>query len=132
MNEAPGARFESMARGWEETSFETPADPSRLLAATLYLWIQSSGARKEGVSDRLREYTAALWGVLDKKWPGWYDSQFDDHDYCGVCGERYRWENLSLCTDCGAAYCPSHRHSGGPAPNGNDRCVKCGMGEIVG
>ncbi|HTM49938.1 MAG TPA: hypothetical protein VL285_14700 [Bryobacteraceae bacterium] len=78
MSESPGARFENMGRRWEETSFETPADPSRLLAATLYLWIRSSGARKEGVSDRLREYVAALWGVLDKKWPGWHESQFDD------------------------------------------------------
>jgi hypothetical protein len=127
-----GAQYEAMAEAWEADGFNTPEDPSQLQAASMYLWINSAGAKQEGVSQRLRKYVDALWATLNKKNPNWYESQFDDHDWCKVCGERYRWENLSMCTHCSSPFCPSHGASGGTAPNGNYLCSKCGVGEIVG
>src|SRR5438105_340949 len=125
-------QYEALADDWEAAGFHTPEDPSFGQVSRMYLWIHSDGAKRQGVSERLRQYVGALQATLEKKYPGWYDAQFDDHDSCKICGERYRWENLSMCTQCSAAICPSHRASGGHAPNGNYQCPACGAGEIVG
>jgi hypothetical protein len=130
--QSTGAQYEAMAEAWEEGGYKTPADPSFGEVSRMFLWIHSPGGKKEGASQRLRNFVDALRGVLDKKYPGWYDGQFDDHDYCKVCGERYSWENLSMCTHCSAAICPSHRYGGGLAANDNYLCPSCGVGEVIG
>ena len=127
-----GARFEALAESWEAAGSPTSEDLSPLQAALVYLWIHSDGAQREGVSPRLATYVNRLWAALDQKRPGWYEDQLDGHDCCKSCGERFRFENLSSCTDCGAVYGPYHRAEGGLASNGNYQCAGCGTGEIVG
>src|SRR5437764_10802316 len=83
------AQYEALAEGWEAAGFDTPEDPSFGKVSRMYLWIHSNGAKREGVSERLRNYVGALQARLEKKYPGWYDAQFDDHDSCKICGERY-------------------------------------------
>lgn len=127
----PGERYEAEARAWAEAGRPTP-DDGLWRTALLYLWVNSQGAKRQGVSARLAEYLAARRAALDARYPGWYDGLFDERDFCAECGERYRLENLAICTDCGARFCFRHRSGGGPAPNGNDRCARCAMGELVG
>jgi hypothetical protein len=128
---SPRERYEAEARAWDAAG--RPAlDASMWGTAALSLWVQSDGAKRETVSARVTEYLAALRAALDAESPGWFDGMFEDRDVCAACGERYRMENLGLCTDCGALYCYRDRASGGKAPNGNDRCARCGVGEIVG
>jgi hypothetical protein len=126
----PSARdkFEALAEAWEPSS----ASPSPLLVTRMYLWVNSTGAKKEGVSPRLSAMVKALRAQLDKEHPTWYESMWDGHDYCRVCGERYRMENLSMCTHCDALHGPCHMGSGGLASNGNSLCAACHVGEIVG
>jgi hypothetical protein len=128
---SPHERYEAEARAWDEAG-RPELDASRWRTAAFHLWMQSEGAKREAVSARVRDYLAALRASLDAESPGWYDGMFDDRDVCAVCGERYRMENLALCTECSALYCYRDRASGGTAPNGNDRCPRCGVGEIVG
>jgi hypothetical protein len=132
LENSASADFEALAQSWEASSVSQPP-PSPLLVARMYLWIHSAGAKQEGVSERLRNMVDALRARLEQQNPDWYENQMmEGHDYCRVCGERYRCENLSICTHCSAQFGPCHRTSGGLAHNGNYRCGSCGVGEIVG
>lgn len=127
----PSEQYEAEARAWDEAG-RPRLDPGMWHTATMYLWVHSRGAARQGVSARVTDYLAALRGALDAAYPGWYDGLFDERSSCAHCGERYRWENLAVCTACGAELCYQHRGAGGAAPNGNDLCVRCGVGEVVG
>ena len=124
--------FEAMAREWEASGSVVPDSPSELLVMRLYLWIHSQGAKADGVSEELQKMVATFRARLDKGDPDWYENQWDGRDFCRVCKEQYRMENLSMCTHCSALYGPCHRGSGGLAPNGNYRCGACESGEIIG
>ena len=130
----PSARdkFETLAESWEPSSSTTPGSPSQWLVTRMYLWVHSDGAKREGVSERLEKMVKALRAQLDKERPTWYEDLWEGHDYCKECGERYRMENLSMCTHCAALFGPCHMYSGGSAPNGNYQCAACREGEIIG
>lgn len=117
--------YEALAESW--AARDRPAavllQGTRLMV--LQCWCHSAGAKKEGVSDRLREFLQA--GVAAQP-AGWLDELLDDRGFCSNCGERYRLENLGVCTACLSTYC--HRCETGVAANGNKACT-CG-GEIVG
>lgn len=60
----------------------------------------------------------------------WLDDYLSERSDCRVCGERYRIENLALCTLCRQMVCHRCAAAGMRAVNGNYACV-CG-GEFVG
>ena len=108
-----GRSPDCLARGWE--------------LYLLLLWLESPGARTEGVSELLEEYYSAS----DLASPGWYWDVTDFKEYCGWCssGLDYSAVNLQHCTGCHRPRC--YQCSRTPyAPNGNSRC-RCGA-EMVG
>jgi len=123
--------FEEEALRWEETG-ELQGDCARPYGALrLDCWIRSKGAQQDGVSYRLKRYCEAADEALQRSNPDWYDDFLSIKDSC-MCGETFRYENLSLCTHCYVSLGYCHQFSGGLAANGNPKCPVCEMGEIVG
>lgn len=119
-------RYEALATQYFETN-----DPRHLLKdwalATAMWWTTSRGAKHDGISDSWQNYLAACTSSL----PNFSASSYiDERDYCKQCGERYKVDNMSMCTNCFDGYC--WRCLGGLErhPNGNPAC-RCG-GELVG
>jgi hypothetical protein len=121
-------KYEEEAAKWEETGQFDYFSKGHYNFVRMYLWMSSRGAAAEGVSERLLRYYRALRAEL--KPDGWYDQFFDGRDYC-VCGETFRYENLSLCTSCESTFGYCHMPSK-MAANGNVLCPRCNEGEIVG
>ncbi|MEO8754404.1 MAG: hypothetical protein ABI624_17170 [Casimicrobiaceae bacterium] len=90
-------------------------------------WAYSDGAKAEGVSDNLRAFIRACEAALRDDW---LDAYLSDRESCRECGESYRFENVSLCTNCSRKLCYKCVGAVPRAPNGNPAC-QCG-GEFVG
>jgi hypothetical protein len=120
-------RFESLAAQWDAKGRPTSmlVEGDRLIA--LRCWTYSQGGEVDGVSPVLQAFMRASEQAQPEDW---LDVYFSERETCGRCGERYRFENMMLCTHCIRTYC--HRcMSGAPrSPNGNPTCA-CG-GELVG
>lgn len=124
-------RLESAAANWKEQGkasaalwkYEAPV-------VRAYLWLGSTGGRKEGYSEDLYDFVNASFQVLgDDR----YSKFLAQRDYCLGCGESYRIENLCICTNCSRLYCyrcVGGELNAGQCPNGNVQCT-CG-GEYVG
>jgi hypothetical protein len=125
-------RFEDEAARWEETGELQWCGRNEYAFVKLGSWLISKGARIDGVSERLKRYYAAAEARFDKWGSDWYDKFLATRDWCSVCGESYRLENLSLCTHCDSLFGYCHQLTGGKAANGNPKCPRCQDGEIVG
>ncbi|MFV9504092.1 MAG: hypothetical protein AB4911_05945 [Oscillochloridaceae bacterium umkhey_bin13] len=88
-------------------------------------WSYSPGARNEPPNELAQAFLAASRNAN----PG-YDEIYNERDTCRGCGERYRIENLGICTRCSALWCYRCQPGDGQHPNGNSACA-CG-GEVVG
>lgn len=124
--------FEEEARVWETTGEINHQRAFSYGLAKLRQWLDSDGATKDGVSERLRNYYQAAARLLFKKNKDWWDDLLSDRDYCSVCSETFRVENLSFCTHCTALLGYCHALTGGKAANGNPACPICEVGEIAG
>jgi hypothetical protein len=130
---SPSEMFEEEAARWEETGKIDPKLLNEYGVAVLRLWIKSDGAKVDKVSRRLKRYHKAMEKQIEEKLgPNWYYSFLRLRGCCSVCGKGFRAENLGLCTHCDALIGYCHQFAGGAAPNGNEKCPKCRMGEIVG
>jgi len=120
-------RFESLAHEWDANG--RPA--SRLLEGyaliALQCWTHSTGGKSDGASETLRQFEKASAAAQRD---GWIDDYLSERESCRVCGERYRFENVRLCTHCSGTYCYRCAAERPSAPNGNNTCG-CG-GELVG
>lgn len=120
-------RFEALAEQWD-----AGGRPAALLLQgysliALQCWIGSGGGKAEGVSETLRQFAKAA----DAAQPdGWIDHYLSDRESCHGCGERYRFENVQLCTHCSRTYCYRCAANQPLGANGNSTCA-CG-GELVG
>ena len=124
--------FEEEARRWEETGKIQSGSANVYGLTRLRCWLHSKGAAADGVSERLKRYYQAAEIALARRDPDWYDDLLATRDYCSLCGETYRIENLSLCTHCDSLVGYCHQLTGGTSPNGNPKCPVCEDGEIVG
>ena len=124
--------FEEEARRWEESGDLQRESSTPYGATVLRCWVASSGAKQDGVSERLQRYCETIVATLDGQDPDWYDDFLRIRDYCSICGESFRIENLSLCTHCQTSLGYCHQFIGGKAANGNIKCPSCEKGEIVG
>jgi len=124
--------YEEEAKRWEATGQLQRNARLEYLVFTLRCWLISSGAKADGVSERLTRYCAAAESAFERQDPNWYEKLLRGTDMCSVCGETYRLENLSSCTHCVVMLGYCHQLSGGRAANGNPKCPDCRMGEIVG
>jgi len=120
-------RFESLATEWH-----TRGRPATLLLAgydliALRCWSYSAGAKVDGMSALLLAFIQASDAAQRDDW---LDDYLSDREACRSCGERYRFENLMLCTHCSRTYCHRCASERSPAANGNIAC-SCG-GELVG
>jgi hypothetical protein len=128
----PASRlYEEEAAKWESSGELQWAGKNEYALVKLLCWLNSTGAKKNGVSERLMRYAAAAKARFDGLGYDWYGDLLRQRDYCSGCGETFRVENLSLCTHCDAmlGYCCSN---GKRLPNGNQLCPRCDEGEIVG
>lgn len=133
MTSSATLQYLSKATAWDEQG-----RPENLLISNDYSlmalesWVLSMERWKGGEPDSLiRDYANACGDAKDASQPGWRDRLYAERSHCELCGERYRIENLAICTDCLRNYC--HRcfiHFKGTAPNGNT-LHSCG-GELVG
>ncbi len=120
------ANYEELAQTYLETK-----DPKHLLSgwnlALAVWWCNSKGAKSEGISKMLAAYLEVCREGLPKDWIYAY---IDERGNCSFCGESYRIDNMSVCTNCKSTYC--WRCVGGRTkhPNGNPACA-CD-GELVG
>jgi hypothetical protein len=91
-------------------------------------WLLSPGAKHEGFSSDMRAFVDASM----KAHRDGFEAILLERDYCDLCGERYRIENLSLCASltCEGVYCYRCVGTLGRHTNGNWRCP-CGD-ELVG
>lgn len=121
-------RYLAQAASWDADGRPAAGLPGGYRLIALRCWIGSTGARAEGVEPVLHAYLRA---AVDAQATGWLDAYFDEPEYCGNCGESYRFENVSLCTACGRKLCYRCVGIGGLAANGNHACG-CGAGELVG
>jgi hypothetical protein len=125
-------KFEAEAKRWEETRRLRAFSGEQYAFLRLQCWLLSDGAKADGVSKTLKRYYSALKARLRRKYGrDWLDSYLSIRDNCR-CGESFRMENLSVCTNCYVSLGYCHRSSGGTAPNGNPLCPSCKVGEIVG
>ncbi len=120
-------RFEPIAQAWI-----SEGEPPKLLLSGYALiaarcWSYSEGAKLEGMSDALRSFIKASERAQRRDW---IDPYMEDRETCRTCGESYRFENISLCSECSKKYCYKCVSGCGRAPNGNPSCA-CG-GEVVG
>lgn len=102
---------------------------NRHLLMALKCWTFSGGAVKEGVPSSVMAFKDACLLAMSERAPGWYEALLSERTFCESCGERYRTENLSICTMCLGQKC-TWCALGRKAPNGNPECG-CG-GEYVG
>jgi hypothetical protein len=93
----------------------------------LRCWSWSEGARIDGMSEVLQAFLHETSAAQPE---GWLEACLSDRGTCGVCGERYKLENLKLCTHCSRTYCYRCASERSMAINGNPACA-CG-GELVG
>ncbi len=122
-------KYEDEAAKWEETGQFDYFSKGRYSFVRMHLWLDSRGARFEGVNERLQRY---YWALKEELKPeSWYDDFLNERDICRECGESFSYENLSFCTFCEANYGYCHK-PGGFGTNGNPVCPLCGKGEIVG
>jgi hypothetical protein len=121
-------RYELLAEQWRASGPTEFAllEGYRLIA--LRCWTYSEGGKSDGISDLLRAFVRACEQAQPD---GWLDAYFAERESCKTCGERYRFENVSLCTACSRTYCYRCREQRPRAPNGNPACP-CGNGELVG
>jgi hypothetical protein len=125
--------FEEEAARWEETGEMQRGVSNAYGMAVLRIWITSTGAKADGVSDRLKRYHKAAERLFKKReGPDWYDRFLRVRSACSICGEGFRIENLGLCTHCDARIGYCHQFKGGVAANGNLKCPRCKYGETVG
>ena len=120
-------RFESIAQTW----LAEGRPNSRLLSGydliAIRCWSYSDGAKNQGMSEALTSFIKASESVQRRDW---IDPYMDDRETCRTCGESYRFENISLCTECSRKYCYKCVAGCARATNGNPAC-SCG-GEVVG
>ena len=93
----------------------------------VYLWVFSPGAKKEEVGEDLIEFGRANRQAIGNEN---YDRMLRKREYCSLCGETYKLENLSICVNCDNLFCYRCTGQYGTASNGNRRC-SCGE-ELVG
>lgn len=120
-------KFEALAARWDGQQ-----RPGNLLLSgydliALRCWSWSDGGKADGMSDALRAFIKASNAAQHEDW---LDDYMSDRETCGVCGESYKFENLSLCTGCARRYCYRCAGQCATAKNGNQAC-HCG-GEVVG
>ena len=128
----PKQRYEARAVHWEKSGRRLEElVPAGVELVRQHCWIHSEGAKKESVSALLIEFDKTSYDSVDYgAFGGWLDDLMRVRRFCHSCGETYRFENVSICTDCDNAYCPAHSRGVGYAANGNGQCA-CG-GELVG
>lgn len=121
-------RYERLARQWDENGRQEQDLRQDYGLIAMRCWAWSAGGKAEGPSELLRDYIKASEAVQRVDW---LDAYFSEPEHCRQCGERYRFENVAVCTACSGTYC--YRCAGGfaKAPNGNTACP-CGNGELVG
>lgn len=90
-----------------------------------YHWIQYR--KVPGIEPAIGDYLAACEAKLPTSW---YDEILWQRSYCSRCGERYKIENLSICTRCQSLYCPRCGNDCDRDQDG-DRLCRCG-GELTG
>jgi hypothetical protein len=126
----PSQKFEEEARLWEETGKLGWSGQNEYAWVKLRCWSWSDGAKREGISERLKRYVAASEAPFKQFGANWYEDFLQAWDVCGVCGRNDRLEDLSFCTDCDFLHC--YRHLTSRAANGNRKCPRCETGELVG
>ena len=126
--------FERAARIWDKGLRAPLSGIARPYALRLLLWLDSRGAARDGVSDLLQAYAAAVDAHLRLWHEDWIERTLRERSTCVKCGQQWRIENLSLCTHCPATFAPCcQRHYRIPqARNGNPQCPVCRTGELVG
>jgi hypothetical protein len=128
-----GTRYEERAAEWDKAGrdpFFLFGDPYEYVR--LNLWMSTEGAQREGISPLLKDFRqASIDRLLTRYAADWMDDFCMQRGFCYRCDQRYKYENLSLCTRCDKTYCPSCRWRFEKAPNGNQLHDGCG-GEIVG
>src|SRR5262245_2397207 len=129
---SPSARYEEEARQWDASGRQFRPSPDPMRVMKIHCWTGSAGARRDGVSETLETYVTALRSELKRQDADWYDRLLSTKDACDRCGETYRLENVSVCTNCSATFTPCHFPQVDYAPNGNRQCPHCREGEIVG
>ncbi|WPB55841.1 hypothetical protein [Xylophilus sp. GOD-11R] len=127
-DDSTAVRFQRAAVQWRDADRAPSllASGRRLIA--LRAWLASAGARSAIIGESLREYRLASEAAQEA---GWLDAWFSEPEYCVRCGERYRFENIALCTACSRCFCHSCAGRQAKAANGNPSC-DCGVGELVG
>lgn len=124
-------KFEEEARLWEETGELQWCGKNEYGFIKLRCWIDTKGAAVDGVSERLHRYHEAVEAKYARWGDKWCDDFLRNRDWCSVCGESFRLENLSLCTHCQVLFGYCH-YPMEKAANGNPKCPRCEHGEIVG
>ena len=75
------------------------------------------------------DFGDACEAAYEERLPDWWGRLLRERTNCERCGERYMYENLSICTGCLSVFC-FHCLEKSKAPNGN-WLHYCG-GELVG
>ncbi|HEX4231140.1 MAG TPA: hypothetical protein VHZ07_20855 [Bryobacteraceae bacterium] len=124
--------LEAEAERWEKTGEIDSRRKSWDGLGALRWWLDSKGALADGISPRLRAYYFICRLQMGRAYPGWVEELMRERDYCCICNETYRGENLSFCTNCTSLFGYCHSGDGGTAANGNPLCPVCRVGELAG
>jgi len=123
------------AAAWHEAG--RPADlleTSVRQLVNMRLWLYSDGAKYENkqheISETFLDFVVDSANAELARDPYWLDRKMKERDYCERCASSWLNSNLSLCTDCYAAFCMDCSGLRDYHENGNRRC-SCG-GELVG
>ncbi len=120
--------LEETATRWEAAGRR----PSLLLRGldlvALRCWISNTEGKRPAISDTLSAYSAACDAAQPE---GWYDALLAERDECRHCHQRYRVENLAICTLCTRTYCHFCLNERPRAETGQAICF-CSEGEMAG
>lgn len=95
----------------------------------LHCWVGRKPADEPPDLALIRAYAEASIAWREQNDPGWYDAFLGTRSYCERCGERYRVENLAICTGCLREIC--HACIDEPMSGWGRYVHHCG-GELVG
>jgi tetratricopeptide (TPR) repeat protein len=116
------AWIETLAQRWENAGRPEAALLAGMDNLRASCWIASPGGRKTPLSELGAAFVAASRVRSSVN--------LSERRHCSSCDERYKLENLGVCTACGNKYCYRCTPAGGTHANGNQACG-CG-GEVVG
>lgn len=121
--------LEEAANNWRANGLKMDDLLSEWDTFAAICWTISKGTTIQGFNGPVQEFIKASEHRLGRYW---WDGLLNRRGSCKRCWRNWKYENLSICTNCKHIICPhcKHNRKNGLIKNGHGFCT-CG-GEIVG